>query len=110
MCEILDHLCFINHLIYAGPFQHTDSALTIALYFREPDFSSLVVGSRVLARIGDSKVWKPTVIEDITSDEQVLVKHEGNFAPVLIHDILPLTSQGWYLRIWTSNTSIGMGV
>lgn len=59
--------------------------------YQEPDFSNLKVGSRVLAKIGNAKVWKSTAIEDIVSDEQVLVKHEGNFASVPIHDILPLT-------------------
>ncbi|CAH1401162.1 unnamed protein product [Nezara viridula] len=60
--------------------------------YREPDFTNLKRGSRVLAKIGDNKVWKSTVIEEISSDEQVLVKHEGNFAAVPIHDIFPLTN------------------
>lgn len=82
------------------PFKHNllDIVTTCILtpfdycFWREPNFTNLKRGSRVLAKIKGSKVWKSTVIEEISSDEHVIVKHEGNFAGVPIHDIFPLTT------------------
>ena len=64
--------------------------------WREPNFTDLKIGRGVLAKIGDAKIWTSTVIEDIVSDEEVVVKQKGKFASVPIHQIFPLTVDGNY--------------
>lgn len=55
----------------------------------EPNFSKLKKGSRILAKIADSRIWQTKVIEEI-SDETCLVKHDKALVPVPLHNVLPL--------------------
>ncbi|KAK9498287.1 hypothetical protein O3M35_002956 [Rhynocoris fuscipes] len=55
----------------------------------EPDFSRLKTGCRILAKVPNSSIWIPTVVEDITNSDTCIVKHERAFVEVPIHDVLP---------------------
>ncbi|KAF6205693.1 hypothetical protein GE061_019866 [Apolygus lucorum] len=61
--------------------------------FKEPNFSKLKKGCRVLAKVGDSRIWQPKTVEEIT-DETCLVKHEKSFVAVPVHNVLPLGDDG----------------
>lgn len=57
--------------------------------FREPNFNKLKKGCRILAKVGDSRIWTSKIVEEIT-DGTCLVRHDRSFLPVPIHNVLPL--------------------